>query len=84
MSYYAKQLGLSRRKLSDIVKKFHKKTAKRVHVERTMLEAKRLLAYSNMNLQQIAYHLGFEHAPYFSNRFKEEYGITPNQYRMKK
>lgn len=84
MTFYANQLGISRRKLSEIIKKFDKKTAKRLHVERIMLEAKRLLAYSNMSLKQIAYHLGFEHAPYFSNRFKEEYGMTPNQYRMNK
>jgi len=28
--------------------------------------------------------LGFEHSPYFSNKFKEEFGITPNQYRTEK
>jgi len=82
MTFYAQQLGLSRRKLSELVKKFEKKTIKRLHVERIMLEAKRLLAYSNLSLKQIAFHLGFEHAPYFSNKFKEEFGITPNQYRM--
>jgi len=84
MTFYAQQLGLSRRKLSELVKKFHKKTAKRMHVERTMLEAKRLLAYSSLSLKQIAYQLGFEHSPYFSNKFKEEFGITPNQYRTEK
>jgi len=83
MTFYANKLGISRRKLSEIIKKFQKKTAKRLHVERIMLEAKRLLAYSNMSLKQIAYYLGFEHPPYFSNRFKEEYHITPNQYRLK-
>lgn len=81
MTYYSNELGISRRKLSEIVKKFHNKTTKRLHVERIMLEAKRLLAYSNLSLKQIAYQLGFEHAPYFSNRFKEELGLTPNQYR---
>ncbi len=81
ITFYAQKLGLSRRKLSEIIKRFTKKTAKRLHVERTMLEAKRLLAYSNLSLKQIAYELGYEHAPYFSNKFKDEFGLTPNQYR---
>lgn len=84
ITFYAQELGLSRRKLSEIIKKFTQKTAKRLHVERTMLEAKRLLAYSNLSLKQIAYELGYEHAPYFSNKFKAEFGITPNQYRRRK
>ena len=82
MTYYANELCISRRKLSELIKKFHNKTAKRLHVERVMLEAKRLLAYSNLNIKQIAYELGFEHAPYFSNKFKEEFGVTPNNYRI--
>ena len=84
ISFYAQELGLSRRKLSEILKKFTKKTAKRIHVERIMLEAKRLLAYSNLSQKQIAYQLGYEHPSYFSNKFKEEFAITPNKYRREK
>ena len=81
MEFYAEQLSLSRRKLSDLVKEFTGVTAKKYLLNRVMLEAKRLLAYSNKNLKEICYDLGFEYPPYFSTLFKDMTGHTPNEYR---
>ncbi|WP_158839221.1 AraC family transcriptional regulator [Polaribacter sp. L3A8] len=81
MDFYADKLSLSRRKLSDLVKEFTGITAKRYLLDRVILEAKRLLAYSNKNLKEICYDLGFEYPAYFSTLFKEITGHTPNQYR---
>lgn len=81
MEFYSEELGLSRRKLSDLVKEFTGVTAKKYLLNRVILEAKRLLAYSNKNLKEICFDLGFEHPPYFSTLFKEMTGHTPNEYR---
>ncbi|MEO9510556.1 MAG: helix-turn-helix transcriptional regulator [Flavobacteriaceae bacterium] len=81
MEFYAEKLSLSRRKLSDLVKEFTGITAKKYLLNRVILEAKRLLAYSNKNLKEICFDLGFEYPPYFSALFKEMTGYTPNQYR---
>ncbi len=81
MEFYAEKLGLSRRKLSDLVKEFTGITAKKYLLNRVMLEAKRLLAYSNKSLKEICFDLGFEYPPYFSTLFKEMTGHTPNEYR---
>ncbi|MEP1486849.1 MAG: helix-turn-helix domain-containing protein [Algibacter sp.] len=81
MSFYAEELSLSRRKLSDTIKEFTGVTAKRYLLDRVILEAKRLLAYSNKSLKEICYDLGFEYPAYFSNLFKEMTGHTPNEFR---
>ena len=81
MDFYASQLSISRRKLSDLVKEFTGITAKRYLLDRVILEAKRLLAYSNKNLKEICYDLGFEYPAYFSTLFKDMTGHTPNEYR---
>ena len=46
-------------------------------------EAKTLLSYSDMSLSEISNYLCFSSQSYFQNRFKEQYGITPNAYRKK-
>jgi AraC-like DNA-binding protein len=81
ISYYAKQLGISRRKLSGIVSHFTGKPAKGFIIDKQLVEAKRLLTYSNQNLKDIAYQLSFSSAPYFSRIFKKLTGKTPIEFR---
>lgn len=47
-------------------------------------ESKMLLAYSDRSIADIACFLYFSSQPHFQNRFKQEYGITPLQYRKQK
>jgi AraC family transcriptional regulator, transcriptional activator of pobA len=46
-----------------------------------MLEAKRLLIYSQANVKEIAYRLGYEDHAYFSRLFKKQTGLTPSGFR---
>jgi len=73
-------LGVRRRRLSEIVKLFTKKPAKTLIQERIILEAKRLLSFTNSNLKDIAFQLGFETATYFSRVFKKHTKKTPLEY----
>ena len=77
------QSGKSR---SVFMAQFKKETGESIahYIRRAKLEeAKLLLAYSNVSLQEISNTLYFSSQPYFQNLFKKEYGITPLVYRKK-
>jgi AraC family transcriptional activator of pobA len=81
VSAYATRLQLPAKYLSAVVKAQSGKPAiKHVH-ERLVLEARRLLVYSDQSLKEIAFELGFSEASYFSRFFKRETGLTPLAYR---
>ena len=49
-----------------------------------MLEAKNLLKYSTMSIQEVAYYLSFPNQSFFGKYFKEHTGLTPTAYRTRK
>ena len=49
--------------------------------DRTLLEARRLLLYSNLTVAQIGYAVGIEDPAYFSRFFTRHAGQSPRQYR---
>ncbi|GIO37720.1 hypothetical protein J41TS12_25810 [Paenibacillus antibioticophila] len=51
-----------------------------VHKQR-MLRAAELLRDPSLKIYEISEDLGFKNAAYFSKVFREEFGITPNEYR---
>jgi len=83
VAFYARQLGMRRRRLSEIIKLFHGQPAKIIIQERIILEAKRLLTFTNSNLKDIAYQLGFDTPTYFSRYFKKHTQETPLVYQKK-
>lgn len=48
---------------------------------RLMLEAQRELAYTTMTVKQIAHHLGFADAAYFTRFYQRHTGVSPTQWR---
>lgn len=81
LDFYAKQLGINLRKLNEIIKTYAGQTVKQVTTERTLTEAKRLLAHTNTAMKEIAYSLGFNNQAYFCYFFKKNIGISPQHYR---
>ncbi len=51
--------------------------------DRLMIEAKRLLLYTNMAVAEVAIALGFEDPAYFSRFFSERAGRSPREFRRK-
>jgi len=49
--------------------------------ERIANEAKALLQYTDWNISEVAYSLGFEYPTYFNNFFKRIAGTTPKSIR---
>jgi AraC family transcriptional regulator, transcriptional activator of pobA len=80
---YAAQLNITASHLNDTVKDVTGKNAKSFIVERIMTEAKKYLDYSEMNVNEIAYYLGFTEPTHFTRFFKSNVSQTPIQYREK-
>lgn len=78
---YAKMLNKSPKTISSLFKKYSDKTALTFINERILLEAKRLLLYSNKTADEIAFNLGYKESGHFSKFFKKHIGLSPIEYR---
>ncbi len=83
VGFYAQKLNISPKYLSYIVKEVSGKTAARWIDESVILEAKTLLKYSGMSIQEIAYHLNFSTQSFFGKYFKQHTGTSPSRYKRK-
>lgn len=81
VNFYAREVHLTPRQLSNIAKTCTGRTAKQIILERVILESKRLLTHSNASIKEISYALGFKDPSYFSKVFKNMTGISPNQFK---
>mgnify|MGYP000462594753 CR=1 FL=1 len=82
VSYYAKALNITEKRLNQAVSKILGLSPKQLIDERIMLEAKRLLAHTNESVKEIAFELGFEEPTNFVKYFKKHYPSTPVQFRV--
>lgn len=83
VGFYARQLNISPKYLSSVVKEVSGKTAARWIDESVILEAKTLLKYSGMSIQEIAYSLNFSTQSFFGKYFKHHTGTSPSRYKRK-
>jgi AraC-like DNA-binding protein len=81
VEYYAKKLNISADYLNKIVKQNSSITASKFIREKTILQAKRLLAYTDDTIESIGEILGFVDSSYFRKFFKRETSIRANEYR---
>ncbi len=51
--------------------------------DRVMLEAARLLRYTDLTVGEVAFRVGFGDQLYFSRAFKRHYGEAPMSYRAR-
>ena len=81
VDHYSQQLCITSGHLNSIIKTRYGISAKRYILNKTILEAKRLLLYSEMSIDQIADHLHYKNTSYFAKIFKEYAGVTPLNFR---
>jgi AraC-like DNA-binding protein len=81
LSEYADEIHLTSKYLSELVKSVSGRTAKQMIQDRIVLEAKRQLLHSTLNINEIAFTLGFSEAEHFSAFFKKCQGVSPKAYR---
>ncbi len=78
--YYSKTIGVSARKLCDIVMLNTGKYVSDFIMERVITEAKRMILVTDFSIKEIAFQLGFEEQSYFTKVFKKHTGITPTEF----
>lgn len=82
-SDYAKALHISPRHLNRIIQQETKKNLTSVIQDRSILEAKRLLTFSDLTIREIATQLGFEDSAYFARFFRKKTNSSPTGFRKK-
>lgn len=80
---YAKMLHISTKTLTTITKEIVGKPASQLISERVILQSKRLLKFTSLQISEIAFRIGFEDPSYFVKYFKRQVGSSPNVYRKK-
>lgn len=80
-SDYGELMNLAPSYLNNICKDSLGKTLTDVIQDRLLLEAKRMFAYSDMNVNEVAANLNFTDASYFVRWFKRQNGNTPDEFR---
>lgn len=78
---YAKALNCTPEHLNQTLKIHYGNSASDLILRRIILEAKRLLMYSELSNKEIAYWLNYEDPSYFSRIFKRKTQLTPNMFR---
>ena len=81
ISFYADKLAITPKYLTTIVKQVSHKSAAEWIDEFVILEAKNLIKYSDMSIQEISYELNFPTQSFFGKYFKHHTGTTPGSYR---
>lgn len=84
VGFYARQLCITPKYLTTLIKRISDKSVSEWIDNYVILEAKTLLKYSNMSVQEIAYYLNFPNQSFFGSYFKRNAGMSPSQYKAKK
>jgi AraC family transcriptional regulator, transcriptional activator of pobA len=80
-AHYAEALAVPAAALSRALAAVTGRTTKQLVTDRVMLEAARLLRYTDLTVGEIAVRVGFDDQLYFSRAFKRHYGAAPMRYR---
>ncbi len=78
---YALKMNITPGYLSSVVKNVTGKSAAEWIEEYVLMEAKALLASTDMTIQQICYQLNFPTQSFFGKYFKTHTGVSPKAYR---
>ena len=81
--FYAEKLGISEKRLNQILKAKLKLTARQVIQQRQITEAKRELVKSEITTKELAYMLGFNSISSFSRFFRKNTGASPSEFKKR-
>ncbi|GAA4274265.1 helix-turn-helix domain-containing protein [Aquimarina gracilis] len=82
VGFYAEKLFKSPKTLSNYFAKFEKSPLQIIH-DRIILEAKRLLIYTDKTAKEIAYEIGFDDASHLSRMFKKHTTLSPSEFKKR-
>ena len=79
--FYASALGITPKRLNEILHEKFDVTLTRILHSRLVLEAKREIAYGRKSFKEVSFELGFSDQSYFSRFFKAQTGYMPADFR---
>lgn len=82
VGFYAEQMCVTPKYLSLLIKDFSGKSAAEWIDNYVITEAKTLLRYSTMSIQEVAYDLNFSSQSFFGKYFKHLTGMSPSEYKL--
>ena len=81
VGFYASRLHITPKYMSSLIKEVSGRSAAQWIDDYVILEAKSLLKYSDLSIQEIAYRLNFSTQSFFGKYFKQHTGMSPGQYK---
>ncbi|SDI28383.1 helix-turn-helix domain-containing protein [Chryseobacterium jejuense] len=79
--FYASKMGISEKRINQILKEKMNKTITQLLHERVVVEAERMLISGELTIKEIAFDLNFEDPAYFSRFYKKQTGRTPEEFK---
>lgn len=79
----AEELGVNPNYLTSVFNKDENISIKKYILLEKIRRSQNLLKYSDYNIQEIGFYLGFSSQSHFTRKFQEIAGMTPNEYRRK-
>jgi YesN/AraC family two-component response regulator len=83
VSWYASQLSITPKYLSEVVKNASKRTPTEWIDDYVILEMRVLLKNSTKNIKELAEELNFPNQSFMGKYFKERVGVSPSTFRRK-
>jgi len=77
---YANKMNMTQKHLNRVCKTMVNQTTTDIILDRVILEAKRMMIYTNLSFYEIASQLGYDEYSYFSKVFKKRVGETPKEF----
>jgi AraC family transcriptional regulator, transcriptional activator of pobA len=81
VAFYADKMNMSDRNLNIICKNNFQKSVSEIIETRKLIEAKRMLLYTNKSVSEIGFELGYNEKSYFTRVFRNKTDITPTEFR---
>jgi AraC family transcriptional activator of pobA len=82
-SFYAGIIGLTPKRINEILRQTSGITISGLINQLLLLEAKRELFHRRFSVKEIAYNLGFSDQSYFARFFRKHTGLTPEQFKAR-
>jgi len=81
LNQIASEAAASRSRIKRVFKKFYQLPIRAYDIKMRLEESLELLEGTDLKINEISRHFGFQAYSHYSNRFKQEYGVSPSQYR---
>lgn len=78
---YARELCITTSHLNDTIRQITGRSVTQAIQEHCVLEAKRLLHFTHLDIKEVCYELGYQHPSHFIKIFKAVTGRTPLQFK---